>query len=119
MIKYIQLLIISALVSVFSSSALAAGIDVYITYMGKDKTIKQSIQNALPADLTVKYYNASALAMADYSGKQKAVAKLSKAKLVVVIKAQTMDILGSPTFAKHVVVESADASELAKITASL
>ena len=69
----------------FAFPAHAAGVDVYLVYVGADKSVKNNIVSALPEQLVVKHYNASMLKMADYSGKQKVVTKLSKAKLVVFI----------------------------------
>lgn len=59
------------------------------------------------------------MAMADYSGKQKAIAKIAKAGLVVVVKTNTMEILESPTFTNFIIVESDNDEELAKIKAKL
>lgn len=101
------------------STNVMANVDVYITYMGGDRTIKEVVKAALPSNLRIKNYNASALVMADYSGKQKAIAKLSKSKLVVVINQQTINILGSPSFPNYIVIENGDAADIENIKAKL
>jgi len=106
---------ISVLLIMLSTMINAANIDVYIVYGGGDKKIQKTIKKALPSNLNIKSYNTSLLAMADYSGKQKAVAKISSASLVVIINEKNFDLLGKPTFSNSTIVTSDGESEIAKI----
>ncbi len=82
----------------FTASCSALATDIYLVYSGKDKGVSKELKKALPSDLKVKSYNVDLLAMADYSGKQKAIAKLSRAKLVVLIKEKPKEVLGEAKF---------------------
>ena len=73
------------LVLVTVAGADAAAQDVYVVYTGSERTRKDRVVAEMPRDLSVKVYNADLLALADYSGKQKAVTKLSRASIVVVL----------------------------------
>ena len=79
-------------------------VDVYVVFSGKDKQEKKALKNALPANLKVKFYNVDLLALADYSGKQKAVAKLETAKMIVIIKDRPLKLLQGSTFAKDLFI---------------
>jgi len=78
-------------------SPLAWGADVYVVYAGKDKSNKTQLVKALPSDLSVKAYNVDLLAVSDYSGKQKVLAKFSGARLVVILLDASMLILEGST----------------------
>lgn len=111
-----------ALLILFGSFALpsyALATDVFLVYVGGGKSTQQSIKQALPAELKVKSYNASLLAMADYSAKQKAVAKVTKAKLVVFITARPKRLLNDPSIDNSVTIESDAQTEIDKITQAL
>ena len=88
------------------TTALAAqgGLDVYIVYAGKDKKDKTALKKVLSGDLKVKFYNVDLLALADYSGKQKAIAKLGKAKVVLVIKDVPHELLEGASLKADVVI---------------
>ena len=77
----------------FTPAVAGSGVDVYIVFAGKDKKEKKAIKKAMPDNLTVKFYNIDLLALADYSGKQKAIAKLEKAKVVVFVKDAPHELL--------------------------
>jgi len=72
--------------------------DVFLVYAGEDKSIKKEVEDSLAKDFKVKSYNVDLLALADYSGKQKAISKISKAKLVVFIKDKAAEILDKGSF---------------------
>ena len=79
-------------------------LDVYVVFSGKDKKDKKALKAALPANLKVKYYNVDLLAVADYSGKQKAIAKFETAKMIVIVKDSPLELLQGSTFAKSLLV---------------
>ena len=82
------------LAGAFTASAHAAGdLDVYILYAGKDSSEKNELMKHLNEKLNVKKYNVDLLALADYSGKQKAVARFGRAKVVVAVKDSPVKIL--------------------------
>jgi len=79
-------------------------IDVYVVFSGKDKKDKNALKKAFSADLSVKFYNIDLLALADYSGKQKAIAKFEKAKVIVFVKDSPHELLEGSTFRKDIVI---------------
>jgi len=76
-----------------TSPALANGFDAYLVYTVKDKSLKKTVESKLASRVSMKGYNADMLAMADYSGKQKAAGKLSKARVVIIIGDNARDLL--------------------------
>ena len=66
----------------FTQTLAGQDIDVYVAYSGRDKKDKRALKKAFPANQSVKINNVDLLALADYSGKQKAIAKLEKAKVM-------------------------------------
>ncbi len=88
----------------FTPAVAGSGVDVYIVFAGKDKKEKKAIKKAMPDNLTVKFYNVDLLALADYSGKQKAIAKLEKAKVVVFVKDAPHELLEGISLATAVVI---------------
>ncbi len=75
------------------TSVSAGNIDIYIAYSGKNKETMNTLKKAFHSNLTVKSYNVDLLALADYSGKQKAIAKLERASLIVIISDAAMEAL--------------------------
>jgi hypothetical protein len=59
--------------------------DIYVIYGGKAKKELATFTSTLPKDLEYSTYNVDLLALADYSGKQKAVAKFNVASLIVAL----------------------------------
>lgn len=121
-LSYISTFSCAALISVLllgSMTVSAADVNVYLVYVGTDKKMAKNIRSSLPKNLTVRKYNASMLLMADYSGKQKVIAKLSKAKLVVYIGDSPKKLLGQHKFAKQVTIAGAGEAELQKILSAL
>ncbi len=102
-----------------STGVHAADINVYLVYVGADKKIVKIIRSSLPKDLAVRKYNASMLLMADYSGKQKVIAKLSKAKLVVFMGDSPKKLLGQHQFKKQITISGAGEAELKQILGAL
>lgn len=97
--------LIAAIVGFCAESAF--GQDVYVAYAGKDKSLKNALTEALSKDLRIKTYNVDLLGIADYSGVQKAAAKLSRAKVVVLLRDGPSDMLkGSTIDAEIVIVNS-------------
>ena len=82
----------------------AGGVDVYVVYSGKNKQDKSELKKAFANDISVKFYNVDLLAVADYSGKQKAIAKLEKAQIVVIIKDSPMELLHGATFKANLLI---------------
>ena len=91
------------------STARAEGLDLYVVYSGKDKKEKDQLVELLPKDLSIKTFNVGLLVLADYSGKQKAVAKLGRARMVVFLQgAPTEFPKGTQVKADLLIVESVE-----------
>lgn len=103
----------------FTPAVAGSGVDVYIVFAGKDKKEKKAIQKALPDNLTVKFYNVDLLALADYSGKQKAIAKLEKAKVVVFVKDAPHELLEGISLATAAVIFNSAKSGVQSSTKTL
>lgn len=80
------------------------GTDVYIVHSGKDKEEKSALKKALGGDFKLKFYNVDLLALADYSGKQKAIIKLEKARIVIFIKDAPHELLEGSTLNTKVII---------------
>ncbi len=90
-------------------SSLAWGADVYVVYAGKHKGVKTQLLKVFPKDLSVKTYNVDLLAVSDYSGKQKVLAKFGTARVVVILLDASMQVLrGSTVKADLMIVESVE-----------
>ncbi len=63
----------------------AAVADVYLVYAGKNRKLKTEVFEELSGTFSVKTYNVGLLGLADYSGVQKVVSKISKAKIVMML----------------------------------
>lgn len=121
-LSYVKAFLNAAIVSVLllgSTAAQAADVSVYLVYVGADKKTVKSIRSSLPKGLSVRKYNASMLLMADYSGKQKVIAKLSKAKLVVFMGDNPKKLLGQHQFEKQITISGGGEAELKKILSAL
>ena len=70
-----QWLLALVLLGLVASKAVAQ--DVYILYSGSGKAEKSVLQKSLGKKLKVRTYNVALLALADYSGKQRTLAKLN------------------------------------------
>lgn len=81
-----------------------AGLDAYIVYAGKSKAEKKQLLKDLPDDLSVKAYNVDLLAVADYSGKQKVMAKIQRAALIVILHDGPMEILKGFTVKPNLII---------------
>lgn len=81
-----------------------AGVDAYVLYDGKSKSEKTKFLENLPKAIAVKSYNVDLLAVADYSGKQKALAKFQKASVVVILFDGPMKVLKGSTVKKDLVI---------------
>jgi len=85
-----------------------SAVDAYVIYGGKNKTEKKIFLAKLPKEVSVKSYNVDLLAVADYSGKQKALAKFQKASVIVLLLNDPMKILmGSILKPNLIIVQSA------------
>ncbi len=76
-----------------ASPAIAQHVDLYVLYTSRDRVQKNELLSALPGDLSVKAYNTNLLALADYSGKQRAMTKLETARIVVILNTGPMEHL--------------------------
>lgn len=84
--------------------ASAANIDVYLVYSLKEKALKVAVEKQLPPNLAIKSYNADLLAIADYSGKQKVIAKLSRATVVTLIGRKATTLLRDTSLKNSVTI---------------
>ena len=99
-----RLTVAFAVVLFAGMTAMVSAQDVYIVYSGKDRTLKQKVANAFPKTMKVKEYNVDLLALADYSGKQKAITKVSRADVVVIVGDKAMDILKRTKIKGHLLI---------------
>jgi len=83
-------------------------VDVYLIYSGKNKAEKKALMKALPKDIKVKAYNADLLAVADYSGIQKAVSKFEKAGVIVVLRDRPLQMLKGATVNKDLIIVNSE-----------
>ena len=104
--SFAVMLVICIFSTMISTKARAGdgNVDVFVVYSGKDRKEKSALKKALLGNLVVKFYNADLLEVADYSGKQKAIAKLEKAKVIVVLKDRPMELFEGTTFARNVLI---------------
>ncbi|PCJ47064.1 MAG: hypothetical protein COA99_01690 [Moraxellaceae bacterium] len=111
----------TVIITLTSFSVNAAAPDIYLVYAGSDKSLAKSIKKSLSSKGKIKLYNASILLMADYSGKQKAVARLSKAKLVVFVSgaAKPTDLIDEGAIPGAVSVIGEGEENISKILSSL
>ncbi len=107
-VRHILLGIAIACVAV-TSPAVAQHIDLYVVYTSGNRAQKNDLLDALPEDLSVKAYNTNLLALADYSGKQKTIAKLETARIVVILDTGPMEHLqGSLTGPDVIIFNTAE-----------
>lgn len=95
----------SALFFAFASPGLAAT-DVYVVFASESSQLKKELSTPLKKVMHVKTYNVAMLALADYSGKQKVIAKFSRANVVVILGDKPLEALSGSTFASHLIVVS-------------
>ncbi len=107
-LKILRMMVVGAIAfAIVASSpptAQAGDLDVYIVYSGKNKQAKKALVNALGPGVSVKAYNADLLALADYSGMQKAVAKIEQAKMVVILSDRPMELLKGSTLKQNLII---------------
>jgi hypothetical protein len=82
----------------------AQDVDVYLVYSGRARAEKNAIAEALASHLNVTEYNADLLALADYSGKQRVIARMGRARVVVVVSDRAMELVGGGETAAVLVV---------------
>jgi len=116
--KYLTVLATVFCLTLLSQAVQAADVDIYIAYSNKDKSDKKALESAL-SDYNVMSYKVDLLAMADYSGQQKAAAKLSQAKVVVLLKDKPVKYLRGAELGTTVEVSGSSAEDIAKIKAAL
>jgi len=82
----------------------AAAADVYLLYSGKSRKLKEEIVEGISGDFSVKTYNTGLLGLADYSGLQKVMSKISRARVVVMLFDTTMEAFKGNTFKTNLIV---------------
>ena len=104
----VRMVLSIALAAIFvwgpAHTILAADLDVYIVYSGKEKKLKNSLLESLPESLEVKSYNTNLLGLGDYSAVQKVASKLSRAKVVVIVGEDAMTALSGASIRTSLVV---------------
>ena len=106
------LLAILMLIVTAASPCLAAT-DAYVVFSSDSRELKSTISALLKKSLKVKTYNVDILALSDYSGKQKVIAKFSRATVVVILGDKPLDELKGAKFSSHLIVTSASGDDLA------
>ena len=95
------LLAILMLIVTAASPCLAAT-DAYVVFSSDSRELKSTISALLKKSLKVKTYNVDMLALSDYSGKQKVLAKFSRATVVVILGDKPLDELKGAKFVVNV-----------------
>ena len=104
-----------ALSSILLLGALPAwGVDVYVVYSSIDKPLQKTLKKSLPSSLKIRSYNIDLLTMADYSGKQKALIKIMKARIVVIIKPKARGIIGEQSTGDIIYIAGKDDLDTAR-----
>lgn len=88
----------------FTAPIVWGAADVYLIYSGKNKADKKLFKKAFPKGIKVKAYNADLLAVADYSGKQKAAAKFDRARVIVILRDRPMEMLKGVALNKDLII---------------
>lgn len=83
---------------------ICTALDAYVIYSGKNYQEKESFLATLPKEFSVKSYNADLLAVADYSGKQKALTKFQRASVIVILLDEPMQLLRGATVKSNLVI---------------
>lgn len=97
----------------FSTPAVWGATDVYLIYSGKNKADKKLFKKAFPKDIKIKTYNADLLAVADYSGIQKAISKFDKAHVIVILNDRPMEMLKGTRLKKTLIIVQSLKKEVA------
>ena len=92
------------LLGVLVAPSTVSAVDAYVLYDGKSKKEKKTFLASLPKAISVKSYNVDLLAVADYSGKQKAISKFQRASVIVILLDGPMKILKGATVKKDLIV---------------
>ena len=87
-----------------ASPAMAQQLDLYVLYTSGNRAEKDELLSALPGDLSVKVYNTNLLALADYSAKQRTMAKLETARIVVILNTGPMEHLDGKLTGPDVII---------------
>lgn len=106
LIKVLALTLVLSLVSgsIHPSVWAEEGLDIYIVYSGKTRGAVSLLAKSIPRELSVKSYNANLLALADYSGKQKAISRFHQAKLIIILGDQSLRILESGRMKRPLII---------------
>lgn len=87
-------------------------LDIYVVYDASTRDVRRELTDLLEANHSVRGYNADLLGVADYAGKQKALARLERARVVIILGDRVGDLLGESTLQRPVVVAGALAPAL-------
>jgi len=82
----------------------AAVADVYLVYSGKSRKLKGELIEGISGDFSVKTYNVGLLGLADYSGLQKVVSKISRAGVVVMLHDTAMEAFKGNTISTNLII---------------
>ena len=77
---------------------------VYVLYASDSSKQMKELKRTLAEKVTVKSYNVKLLALADYSGKQKAVARFDKSDLVIILGKSALKPMKGSKFQPPVLV---------------
>jgi hypothetical protein len=106
-------LVAFAIFSITFVSPCLAATDVYVVFSGSESNaLKKAVSASLKKALKVKTYNVDMLALADYSGKQKVIAKFSRATVVVFLGDRPLNELKGASFGAHMVITSGAGDDL-------
>lgn len=73
----------------------AEALDIYLVYSADVRGQKTDLKKTLSEEYNVKSYNIAMLSVADYSGRQKIMTKLTSARVIVLLGSRSIDILGN------------------------
>ena len=102
--SWVFMLFLSGFLIVPKLALAQSKIDIYVVYSGTSKKDKKGLKKVIPKSLRTKYYNADLLAVADYSGKQKAISKFNRAKIVIIVGDAPMHLLDGARLSKKLII---------------
>ncbi len=91
--KWILTMFLGVFILILSTTETRAATDVFVVYNGDNTAEKDKIMNALPKKISAKAYNVDFLAFTDYSGRNKALARMNQSKMIIILRDTPMKIL--------------------------
>jgi hypothetical protein len=97
----------------------SAGVVAYVLYSGSEHEAKSELLRSLPGGLRVRAYNVDLLRLADYSAKQKIVARMDRARVIIVLEDGPMEALQGVSFNASLIVVNSQSPTIQSETQAL